>query len=149
MSDFRWLDAEEQRTWRIYLATVQAIDDAVDRGTAIPRTYYEILVRLSEAPGRLLRMSDLAERSLSSRSRISHAVNRLEQRGWVSRCASSDDGRGTVATLTDAGFAALAEAAPGHVTAVREQIFDRLTREQLRQLAEIGEAVLGPDWVAA
>lgn len=143
----RWLDEREQITWRTYLAATQAIEEAVDRqlqrDADIPHAYYEILVRLSEAPNRALRMSALAERSMSSRSRLSHAVARLEVRRWVVRRTAPDDGRGMLAELTDAGFAALQEAAPGHVNAVREQVFDRLTAEQVRQLRQIGEALLG------
>lgn len=143
----RWLNEQEQVTWRTYLAASQAIEEAIQgqlqRDADIPHIYYEILVRLSEAPDRMLRMSDLAERSLSSRSRLSHAVSRLEERGWVARRASSDDGRGMLAALTDQGMSAIKAAAPGHVNAVREQIFDRLTPDQVKQLQEIGEAIIG------
>lgn len=143
----RWLDEDEQVTWRTYLAVTKAIGEAIDsqlqRDVDIPHTYYEILVRLSEARGRSLRMSQLAERCLASRSRLSHAVTRLEERGWVVRRACPDDGRGMLAALTEKGMAALADAAPGHVNAVREQIFDRLSHDQIKQLREIGEAILG------
>jgi DNA-binding MarR family transcriptional regulator len=103
--------------------------------------YYEILVRLSEAPHRRLRMSELADVSLSSRSRLSHAVAALERNGWVERRPADGDRRGWVCALTDDGYAALAAAAPGHVTAVREHIFDVLTPEQLQSLRDIGEAI--------
>jgi DNA-binding MarR family transcriptional regulator len=99
----------------------------------------------------MLRMSQLAERSLSSRSRLSHAVSRLEERGWVRREPAPKDGRGTVAVLTDAGMEMLAATAPGHVTAVREHLFDRLSPEQVRQLGDICAALLdglGPNRVA-
>jgi DNA-binding MarR family transcriptional regulator len=143
----RWLDEYEQVTWRTYLAATKAIGEAIDsqlqRDADIPLTYYEILVRLSEAADRMLRMSQLAERCLASRSRLSHAVTRLEERGWVERRPCADDGRGMLASLTTEGMAALADAAPGHVNAVREQIFDRLTPEQVKQLREIGETILG------
>ena len=97
---------------------------------------------LSDAPGRTLRMSDLAAVTQSSQSRLSHAVGRLEQHGWVRRTPCPDDRRSTLAELTDAGFAALAAAAPGHVQAVRKHVFDRLTAEQVCQLREIFSAVL-------
>lgn len=143
----RWLDENEQVTWRTYLAATKAIGEAIEgqlqRDVDIPHTYYEILVRLSEAPERMLRMSQLAERCLASRSRLSHAVTRLEERGWVVRQACPDDGRGMLAALTAEGMTALADAAPGHVNAVREQIFDRLSPDQIKQLREIGEAILG------
>ncbi len=143
----RWLDEQEQITWRTYLAAAQAIEEAIQgqlqREANIPHIYYEILVRLSEAPEQMLRMSELADRSLSSRSRLSHAVSRLEERGWVARQACADDGRGMLAALTAEGMAAITEAAPGHVRAVREQIFDRLRPDQVKQLQEIGEAIIG------
>src|ERR1700761_8594443 len=87
--DTRWLDAEEQKAWRAWLYSSMLLQDQLDREltreTGISHAYYEILVQLSEAPCRSLRMSELAERSLSSRSRLSHAVSRLEERGWVRR----------------------------------------------------------------
>lgn len=146
-AEVQWLDEYEQITWRTYLAATKAIGEAIDsqlqRDADIPHTYYEILVRLSEAPDRMLRMSELADLCLASRSRLSHAVSRLEGRGWVERRACPDDGRGMLAALTDAGMTALADAAPGHVTAVREALFDRLSADQIKTLREIGETILG------
>jgi DNA-binding MarR family transcriptional regulator len=143
----RWLTAEEQRAWRAYLESSKLLFDALDRQLQreadMPHAYYEILVRLSEAEGRALRMSELAEITLSSRSRLSHAVARLEERGWVVRENCATDRRGQVATLTDEGFAVLASTAPGHVDTVRRCVIEALTPEQLRQLAEIGEAIIG------
>jgi DNA-binding MarR family transcriptional regulator len=137
----RWLTAEEQRTWRSFLTGVQALLSAVEgqlqRESGIPLGYYEILVRLSEADGRLLRMSQLAEVSASSKSRLSHAVARLEERGWVERLNCDTDRRGQFARLTDAGFAALETAAPGHVEQVRRSLFDLIKPEQAERLAEI------------
>ena len=114
--DVRWLDDDEQATWRTFLAATHLLMDRLDRelqaGVGMPHAYYEILVRLSEAPGRAMRMSDLAERCHSSRSRLSHAVRRLEDDGWVRRGAVEADRRGAVAILTDAGREALEAAAP-------------------------------------
>jgi DNA-binding MarR family transcriptional regulator len=87
-------------------------------------------------------MSELAQLARSSPSRLSHAVAKLEEAGWVRRCRHAQDGRTTLATLTDEGFAALAAAAPGHVEQVRSALFDPLTDEQVRQLREIFQAVL-------
>jgi len=141
----RWLDASEQRVWRSYLAATQLLTERLDqdlqRESGIPHTYYEVLVRLSEVEDRTLRMSDLADRSLSSRSRLSHAVARLEEAGWVRRESCPTDRRGQLAVLTDAGFAALEAAAPVHVEGVRTHLFDQLTNEQVRQLGEICTAV--------
>jgi DNA-binding MarR family transcriptional regulator len=145
MDDVRWLTREEQEIWRAYMsATVEFtahIDRQLRRDSGMPLAYYEILVRLSEAPGRCLRMSELADVSQSSRSRLSHAVTALERSGWAIRRPADGDRRGWVCELTDAGYAALAAAAPGHVTAVREHLFDVLTEEQLRTLREVGRAI--------
>lgn len=142
----RWLDAEEQQAWRAWLYSTLLLQDQLDREltreTGISHAYYEVLVQLSEAPGRMLRMSQLAERSLSSRSRLSHAVSRLEERGWVRRQVCEEDGRGQLAVLTDAGFAALEAAAPVHVESVRTHLFDQLSPEQVAALRDIGETLL-------
>src|SRR2546423_3092249 len=105
----RWLDDDEQHAWRAFLSTAQLLLDQLDRElqreAGMPHAYYEILVVLSEAPDRTLRMSDLAAVTRSSRSRLSHAVARLEERGWVRRTACDTDKRGQFAVLTDEGFA--------------------------------------------
>lgn len=143
--DVRWLTEPEQETWRAYMAAsvefAAHIDRQLRRDSGMPMAYYEILVRLSEAPDRCLRMSELADASLSSRSRLSHAVSALEKNSWVERRPADDDRRGWVCRLTEAGFAALAAAAPGHVTTVREKFFDVLTSEQLDTLRDIGHAI--------
>ncbi len=130
---------------RAHLEAAQLLLDAVDaqlqRDAGLSHADYEVLVRLSEAPQRALRMSELAGRALFSRSRLSHAVARLERAGWVRRESSATDRRGTVARLTDEGFAVLAAAAPGHVRAVRELRFDPLTPEQVELLGEVSRAV--------
>lgn len=143
----RWLNVDEQRAWRAFLEATNLLGDALDRQlqqcAGMPHGYYEILVRLSEAEGRALRMSELAESTRSSRSRLSHAVARLEERGWVERVDCPTDRRGQVAHLTASGFAALAAAAPGHVAAVREHVIDRLSPSQLRALEQISQHILG------
>jgi DNA-binding MarR family transcriptional regulator len=143
----RWLDADEQRTWRAFLEATRGLMDILDRelqrDAGMPHAYYEILVRLSEAPRRALRMSELAEACNSSRSRLSHAVARLEESGWVRRQDCATDRRGQIAVLTDAGLAVLEAAAPGHVDGVRRHLFDALTPEQVDQLRRISEAVVG------
>lgn len=146
MTETRWLTDHEQGVWRTFITAVDGFVDhlerQVQRDSNMPYTYYEILVALSEAPDRTLRMSELAGARSSSRSRLSHAVARLEDVGWVRRLACPTDKRGALAQLTDEGFAALEEAAPGHVTAVREQLFDRLTPEQVTALGDISKAIL-------
>src|ERR1700712_5664612 len=142
----RWLDEEEQQTWRAFLSVTQLLFDQLDRelqrDAKIPHAYYEILVRLSESDGRTLRMSQLADSTLSSRSRLSHAVSRLEEAGWVERRSCPTDRRGQLAVLTDTGFDALASAAPGHVEGVRQHLFDPLSREQQAALRDICETLL-------
>lgn len=142
----RWLNAEEQEVWRSYLSMVNAVRKATMRQLAqdsdLPHTYYEILVHLSEAPNRTMRLSDLASATEGTQSQLSHAVTRLQERGWVVRERCVSDGRGFNAVLTEAGFAALEAAAPGHVECVRTVLFDPLNREQLAQLRTIAEAVI-------
>jgi DNA-binding MarR family transcriptional regulator len=142
----RWLSDDEQRAWRAYLESSKVLFDALDRQlqreAGIPHAYFEILVRLSEAEGRAMRMSELADSTLSSRSRLSHAVARLEERGWIVREECATDRRGQIATLTDAGFEVLAGAAPGHVQTVRGYVIEALTPEQLAQLTAIGETII-------
>lgn len=144
----RWLDEEQQRSWRAFLAATTALQAGLDAqlqaDSGMPHTYYEVLVRLSEAPARRLRMSALADAAGSSRSRLSHAVAQLEARGWVRREPCPQDRRGQLAVLTDDGFAALEAAAPGHVEQVRALLVDRLTPAQLRSLREISEVVRPP-----
>ncbi|MFC4058497.1 MarR family winged helix-turn-helix transcriptional regulator [Planomonospora corallina] len=142
----KWLDDDEQRVWRSFLTVSQVIQEELDRqlqrDSGMPHAYYAVLVRLSEAPERRMRMSELAGAVGSSPSRLSHAVARLEERGWVRRVPCPEDGRVSWAVLTDAGFEVLEAAAPGHVEAVRRCVFDRLTPEQVRRLDEICAAVL-------
>ncbi|GII01684.1 MarR family winged helix-turn-helix transcriptional regulator [Planobispora takensis] len=142
----RWLDDGEQRTWRAFLAASQRIQEELDRqlqrDSGMPHTYYAILVRLSEAEKRKMRMSELAGSVGSSPSRLSHAVARLEERGWVRRVPCESDRRVSWAVLTDEGLAVLVAAAPGHVEAVRRTLFDRLGPEQVGQLAEICMEIL-------
>ena len=145
-ADERWLTPDELDAWLSYVATSTLLESALDRqlqrDSGMPHAYYQILAMLSEVPNRTLRMSDLAAVTQSSQSRLSHAVSRLERNGWVTRMPCPDDRRSTLAHLTDAGFAALAAAAPGHVRTVRAHLFDRLSCEQVAQLRAILKAVL-------
>jgi DNA-binding MarR family transcriptional regulator len=145
MPEPRWLDDDEQRSWRAFIAAFRLLFEQLDRelqrDAGIPHTYYEILVRLSEAPERALRMSELADRTDSSRSRLTHAVDRLAERGWVRREDCSTDRRGQLAVLTDAGMDVLRAAAPIHVEGVRSHLFDQLTPDQVGQLRAISETI--------
>ena len=145
MAQTRWLTNDEQHTWRAFLEATRRLDEQLDRElqheAGMPLTYYTILAMLSEAPGRTLRMSELAQRTWSSRSRLSHAVDRLEEKGWVTRISCPSDKRGAFALLTDAGFAVLEVAAPGHVEGVRRHLFDQLTPDQVETLGAITQKV--------
>jgi DNA-binding MarR family transcriptional regulator len=144
----RWLSEPEQRAWRAFAMATQLLFDQLDRelqrDAGISHAYYAILVALSDHPERTIRMTDLARLLRYSKTRLSEAIARLETRGWVSRQPCPSDRRSTYAILTDAGFAALEAAAPGHVEGVRRHVFDRLTPEQVGQLGSISEAILNP-----
>ncbi|MFD6065270.1 DNA-binding MarR family transcriptional regulator [Rhodococcus wratislaviensis] len=131
MEPTRWLSAEEQNTWRAYLdATrllLQALDRQLTRDAGISFTDFELLVVLSEAPQRQLRMRELADAVTTTRSGVTRAISRLVDTGWVRRVECEDDKRGTLAELTDAGAEKLAAASPGHVAEVRRTMFDLLS----------------------
>lgn len=141
----RWLTAEEGRHWRVFLYATQRLFEAMDRDLlrdhGIPLAYYDIFVRLSEAPGRSMRMSELADATRSSRSRLSHAVSRLEESGWVRRVDCETDRRGQLAQMTAAGMELLERAAPSHLESVRRYLVDPLTAEQFERLGEISRVV--------
>ncbi|EWM11853.1 MarR family winged helix-turn-helix transcriptional regulator [Kutzneria sp. 744] len=145
MSEPRWLSDSEQWVWRAYQSATKLVNERLDRqlqrDSGMPTTYYEILVALSESPDRELRMSELAEFTKSSRSRLSHAIARLEENGWVVRRSCATDKRGAFAVLTEDGMAAVKAAAPGHVGEVRTVLFDGLSEDQVRQLGVICEAI--------
>ena len=141
----RWLTPEEDFAWRAWLQASELLEDHLDqqlqRDSGIPHVYYGLLAWLSEAPGRQMRMTDLAEQSKITRSRLSHAITRLEERGWVRRVSCPSDKRGQIATLTDEGYAFLTKAAPGHVEAVRHAVFDALSPDQVRAFGEACSAI--------
>ena len=141
MDSVRWLTAAEQQTWRAYLTSIRLFVHTLDRqlqaDSGLSFADYEVLVALSEAPGRRMRMRDLADAALSTRSGATRVVTRLEQAGWVRRVDCAEDRRGTEAELTDAGLAKLAAAAPGHVAAVRAHLFDLFTARQLEQIRAV------------
>ncbi|MGW8889493.1 MarR family winged helix-turn-helix transcriptional regulator [Streptomyces sp. NPDC055749] len=136
-----WLTDEEQSVWRAYLHATTLLEDHLDRqlqrDAGMPHIYYGLLVQLSQAPRRQKRMTELAKDAKITRSRLSHAVARLEKSGWVRREDCPSDKRGQNAVLTEDGFEMLRRSAPGHVTAVRQAMFDRLTPEQVHGLGEI------------
>ncbi len=141
----RWLDAEQQRVWRSYLlgsARLTEVLDADLREFGLDLGEYEILVTLSEAPGRRVRMSELADAVHQSRSRLTHTVSRMESAGIVDRTSCPTDRRGVWAHLTDAGFALLEAAARTHVRAVRHHFVEAMTPEDYAALGRAFAAVL-------
>lgn len=141
-----WLDPQEQRAWRAVIALSMrlpaALDTQLQRDSGITHFEYFVLAVLSESPDRRLRHSELALRANASLSRLSHVVGKLEKRGLVERIAATG-GRGSVAVLTDDGFAKLEQSAAGHVETVRALVFDGLTNDQVEQLIPLGEAMIG------
>lgn len=142
----RWLDEDEMATWLRLVALAEVLPSRLDaqvrHDSGLTHFEYQVLAMLSEAPERTLRMSWLARRTNATLPRLSHVVKRLEDRGLVARSRSATDARATDAVLTDAGRTHLTEAAPGHVTFVRERILDQLTSEQVTALGEIADALL-------
>ena len=136
----RWLDDDQQREWRAYYAATTLLSDRLSRelqaAHGLSLSDYEILVRLSEAPGRRMRMSHLADLTLSSRSRMSHQVDRLADNGLVAREACDVDRRGQNAVLTEAGWELLQVAAPTHVEGVRAHLVDLLSPAQFSALGQ-------------
>ncbi|MER5951363.1 MarR family transcriptional regulator [Streptomyces sp. NPDC001904] len=136
-----WLSEDEQHIWRAYLHATTLLEDHLDRqlqrDAKMPHVYFGLLVKLSESPRRRLRMTELARDAKITRSRLSHAIARLEANGWVRREDCPSDKRGQFAVLTEEGLGVLERTAPGHVSAVRHALFDRLDAEQQKSLGEI------------
>ena len=141
----RWLTAEEQQTWFALMAVLTWLPDALDaqlqRDAGISHFEYQVMAMLSMSPGHTRRMSDVAALANGSLTRLSRTVDRLDKRGWVTRRPDPDDGRATLAVLTDAGWDKIVATAPGHVTEVRRLVVDPLTTAQLRDLHEIADQI--------
>jgi DNA-binding MarR family transcriptional regulator len=142
----RWLDPEERQAWLALVSMMirlpGALDAQLQRDAGISRFEYQVMVCLSESPDRALRMSVLATLVEGSLPRLSQVVNRLEKRGWVRRAPDPDDGRYTLAILTDEGGVKVAQTSPEHVKEVRRLVFDPLTKPQVRQLQQIGRRIV-------
>jgi DNA-binding MarR family transcriptional regulator len=141
----RWLTAEEQQTWLALGGVLAWLPDALDaqlqRDAGISHFEYQVMAMLSMSPDRRLRMSELAAVANGSLTRLSRVVDRLDARGWVCRRPDPDDGRYTLAVLTEAGWDKVVQTAPGHVAEVRRLVFDPLTNAQARQLRDIGTRI--------
>jgi DNA-binding MarR family transcriptional regulator len=145
--DGRWLTDDELAAWIRLVGVVELLPGVLDaqlrRDAGLTHFEYYVLAMLSESPQRTLRMTALAARTNATLPRLSHVVRRLEERGLVERSACSQDARATNARLTEEGWRKLRDTAPGHVATVREHVIDALTPEQVGQLGEIAEAILG------
>ncbi|MFE3606729.1 MarR family winged helix-turn-helix transcriptional regulator [Streptomyces goshikiensis] len=141
----RWLNAEERQTWLSLAAMVinlsNALDAQLQRDAQISHFEYQVLASLSEASARTMRMSELAVLTNGSLSRLSHVVKRLEKQGWVRRTPDPDNGRYTLAVLTETGWEKVVATAPNHVEEVRRLVLDPLTQAQQRTLRTIGHRV--------
>ncbi|SIO84603.1 MarR family winged helix-turn-helix transcriptional regulator [Nocardiopsis sp. JB363] len=146
----RWLDPEEDRTWRSVWTLMTwlpvRLDAQLRADAGLGLAEYNALSQISEAPDRSMRLSDLAAGANMTLSHLSRVTSRLEKAGWVTRSPDPEDGRYTLGRLTDAGWEKVAAVAPGHVDAVRACVFDNLSDEQARALGEaaalVAEAVV-------
>ncbi|MCL3861695.1 MarR family winged helix-turn-helix transcriptional regulator [Actinotalea sp. K2] len=142
----RWLTPDELRAWTSFVAVVELLPRALEtqlrRDSNLWHFEYYTLAMLSEVPGRTLRMTDLASRTNATLPRLSHVVSRLEARDLVRRTPCAEDRRAIDVALTEAGWEAVRQAAPGHVMAVREAVLDALTPHQVQALGEISAALL-------
>ncbi len=141
-----WLDEEELAAFtslmHVNLQLINKLDRQLRRDSGMSFYDYSVISRLSEAPDRTMRMSELGHVTGGSLSRLSQVVSRLEKNGWVVRRPDREDGRFTVATLTEEGWQTVLSAVGGHVAAARRIIIDRLTRTQIRQLTQINEKIM-------
>jgi len=147
MTKPRWLDERQAHVWRSYLQLNQrlfgTLEDQLVRDAGLSGSDYAVLVPLSEAPDGLLRMRDLGNEILWDRSRLSHHVRRMEQRGLVAREECAEDARGAMVRLTDAGRAAIKGAAPQHAATVRRLFFDAMSDDEMETLRAVFDRVLG------
>ncbi len=140
----KWLSPKELKAWRSYIVASRRLWDAMEVDLApheLSLSDYEILVHLSEAPERAIRMSELAESAMISKSRLSHRMKVMENAGWVRREACAMDRRGQFAIMTEKGWKAIVKAAPDHVTSIRSRFIDHLTVKDQEDLARIFERV--------
>jgi DNA-binding MarR family transcriptional regulator len=140
-----WLSDDEMETWHalagVLIRLPGALDAQLQRDAGISHVEYQVMAMLSQTAERTLRMSELAGYTGSSLSRLSHLVKRLERNDWIRRTPDPDDGRYTLAILTEAGWDKVVATAPGHAEAVRRFVFDPVTKAQQRQLRDIGRRI--------
>lgn len=140
----KWLNPREMKAWRSYIIASRRLLDALDSdldGHDLSMADYEVLAQLSDAPDRRMRMSELAQIAMLSKSRLSHRMKVMEKSGWVRREACPEDKRGSFAVMTDKGWRAIVKAAPDHVASVRNRFVDNLTSKDQEELAKIFDRV--------
>jgi DNA-binding MarR family transcriptional regulator len=146
MAKPRWLDEREAHLWRSWLRLNQelpsVLEEQISRESGLSGADYAVLVPLSEAPDGMLRARELGRQILWERSRLSHHVRRMENRGLVVREECTEDARGAMVRMTASGRAAIEGAAPGHVAATRRHFFDHLSREEVELLTTVFDRVL-------
>jgi DNA-binding MarR family transcriptional regulator len=141
----RWLTTDEQNAWRAYILLAKLLMRQLDRDLhsfGLSMNDYEILVELSEAPGHRLRMTELADLTAQSRSRLSHQITRMEAKELVHRDACAGDKRGTFAVITPRGIQTIEQVAPYHVESVRRHFIDQLSPQQLGALNEAYQPIV-------
>ena len=140
----KWLNPREMKAWRSYIIASRRLLEALDsdlEGHDLSMADYEVLAQLSDAPDRRMRMSELAEIAMLSKSRLSHRMKVMEKAGWVRREICSEDKRGSFAVMTEKGWRAIVKAAPDHVESVRSRFVDNLTAKDQEELAKIFDRV--------
>jgi len=144
-TDTRWLTATEQDAWRAYIRLAKMLMRQLDRDLhpfGLSTNDYEILVELSEAHGNRLRMTELADLTAQSRSRLSHQITRMEAKGLVRRVACDGDKRGTYAMITPRGMTVIERVAPSHVESVRRHFIDTISPGDLAVLTAAYEPAI-------
>jgi DNA-binding MarR family transcriptional regulator len=145
-SDTPWLSDQEQHVWRGWLRLNAELSAVLQRelqdDAGLSMSDFDVLVHLTDDPHGRVRVTDLARLLLWERSRVSHHVTRMERRGLVERAECAEDGRGAFVAVTPAGRAAIEQAAPGHVRAVRRLVFDALSSEEVVRLGSVVDKVL-------
>jgi len=140
----KWLTPSEESAWRKYIVASRRLYEALDEDLAahgLSLSDYEILVHLSDAKDRSLRMSDLADKTILSRSRLSHRIKYMESKGWVERQKCDSDKRGTWAVMTTKGWNAIVKAAPDHVSSIRNRFIDQISKADQGNIASIFEKI--------
>ena len=143
-SEPKWLNPAEESAWRKYIVASRRLYEALDEDLAthgLSLSDYEILVHLSDAKDRSLRMSDLADKTILSRSRLSHRIKYMEGKGWVERMKCDSDKRGTWAVMTTKGWNAIVKAAPDHVASIRNRFIDQISKADQANIASAFEKV--------